>query len=105
MHVYDQLNVACLYRFCLHLHDLLEVCTAWSCLAPVACVLDGVAIPCSHGMRASIGAGAFNILRVSLSTDAPSFPLQNPTLRTKRIILFSADEPDKKANAALLMAL
>lgn len=67
--------------------------------------LDGVAIPCSHGMRADIGAGAFNILRVSLSSDASSFPLQNPTLRTKRIILFSADEPDKKANAALLMAL
>ncbi|KAK9897117.1 phosphatases II [Cystobasidium minutum MCA 4210] len=47
------LNVACLYRFCLHLHDLLE----------------------------------------------------NPALRTKRIILFSSDDPDKKANAALLMSL
>jgi hypothetical protein len=30
---------------------------------------------------------------------------QSSTNAGKRIILFSADEPDKKANAALLMAL
>ena len=30
---------------------------------------------------------------------------QSPALGSKRIIVFSADEPDKKANAALLMAL
>ncbi|KAK4047913.1 cell division control protein 14 [Microbotryomycetes sp. JL201] len=47
------LNAACLYRFCLHVHTLLE------------------------------DAG----------------------LRDKRIILYSSDEPDKKANAALLIAL
>ncbi|KAM0751085.1 phosphatases II [Meredithblackwellia eburnea MCA 4105] len=47
------LNAACLYRFCLHVHTLLE----------------------------------------------------DPNLRTKRIMLYSSDEPDKKANAALLIAL
>ncbi|KAK4052552.1 cell division control protein 14 [Microbotryomycetes sp. JL221] len=47
------LNAACLYRFCLHVHTLLE------------------------------DAG----------------------LRNKRIMLYSSDEPDKKANAALLIAL
>ncbi|KAM0789116.1 hypothetical protein ACM66B_003171 [Microbotryomycetes sp. NB124-2] len=47
------LNAACLYRFCLHVHTLLE------------------------------DAG----------------------LRNKKIILYSSDEPDKKANAALLIAL
>ncbi|ORY74516.1 protein-tyrosine phosphatase-like protein [Leucosporidium creatinivorum] len=47
------LNAACLYRFCLHVHTLLE----------------------------------------------------DSALKSKRIFLYSSDEPDKKANAALLMAL
>ncbi|KAI5476543.1 cell division cycle 14 [Pseudohyphozyma bogoriensis] len=47
------LNAACLYRFCLHVHQLLE----------------------------------------------------DPLLSTKRIMLYSSSEPDKKANAALLIAL
>ncbi|KAL8287200.1 hypothetical protein RQP46_003652 [Phenoliferia psychrophenolica] len=47
------LNAACLYRFCLHVHTLLE----------------------------------------------------DPALKSKRIMLYSADDPDKKANAALLIAL
>jgi hypothetical protein len=56
-------------------------------------------------LRADAVAGALSIYRIVLFTDALKSSLQNPTLRTKRIILFSADEPDKKANAALLMAL
>ncbi|MBW0545355.1 hypothetical protein O181_085070 [Austropuccinia psidii MF-1] len=47
------LNCACLYRFCLHLHGLLE----------------------------------------------------DQSISNKRIVLYSSDDPDKKANAALLMAL
>ncbi|PLW22882.1 hypothetical protein PCASD_17810 [Puccinia coronata f. sp. avenae] len=47
------LNCACLYRFCLHLHELLE----------------------------------------------------DSSMADRRIILYSSDDPDKKANAALLMAL
>ncbi|KAA1130697.1 cell division control protein 14 [Puccinia graminis f. sp. tritici] len=47
------LNCACLYRFCLHLHELLE----------------------------------------------------DSSMSDRRIILYSSDDPDKKANAALLMAL
>lgn len=31
--------------------------------------------------------------------------IQSPQLQTRRIILFSSDDADKKANAALLMAL
>lgn len=31
--------------------------------------------------------------------------LQDQTLTGKRIVLYSSDEPDKKANAALLLAL
>ncbi|GAA5889862.1 hypothetical protein JCM5296_002366 [Sporobolomyces johnsonii] len=50
---YGPLNVGCLYRFCLHLHALLEA----------------------------------------------------PEHRHQRIFLYSSDEPDKKVNAALLMAL
>ncbi|GAA6059789.1 hypothetical protein JCM10212_003684 [Sporobolomyces blumeae] len=50
---YGPLNVGCLYRFCLHLHNLLE----------------------------------------------------DPQHRHQRIFLYSSDEPDKKVNAALMMAL
>ncbi|GAA5829948.1 hypothetical protein JCM11251_007944 [Rhodosporidiobolus azoricus] len=50
---YGPLNIACLYRFCLHLHNLVT----------------------------------------------------SPENATKRIFLYSSDEPDKKVNAALLMAL
>ena len=41
------------------------------------------------------------MMRVILTARAA----QSPALGSKRIIVFSADEPDKKANAALLMAL
>ncbi|GAA5915806.1 hypothetical protein JCM6882_006104 [Rhodosporidiobolus microsporus] len=50
---YGPLNIACLYRFCLHLHNLLT----------------------------------------------------SPENADKKVFLYSSDEPDKKVNAALLMAL
>ena len=31
--------------------------------------------------------------------------LKDPKLKQRRIVLYSADEPDKKANAVLLLAL
>lgn len=35
----------------------------------------------------------------------PQYHDQDPSLKSRRIFLYSSDEPDKKANAALLMAL
>lgn len=98
--LHDQLNVACLYRFCLHLHDLLEVrfpSSRWD--RQHVWQFRLVRRMSSHSGR----IGPMQRGDVWLIVHVPF--VQNPSLRTKRIILFSADEPDKKANAALLMAL
>lgn len=49
---------------------------------------------------------AFLPLRARADELHPVFDMvQDSALKSKRIFLYSSDEPDKKANAALLMAL
>jgi hypothetical protein len=80
------------YRFALHLHSASEL--AFDVHCP------------QSGSRDVLFAGLLDVRQcVILKVERSEQSAQDETLADKKIVFYSSDAPDKKANAALLIAL